>query len=131
MIFPPIARRLSCLPFWKMSRDEAAAPRVSHLADLIKSDYFRLSDNDLNDADSCGSMLSMAVFYKRSQKAPRDDTAERELQLKKRHRIGFWDADALENAFAYVGSELRVSDWLTRAAKLIKELPGAEATREL
>ncbi|HEX3282813.1 MAG TPA: PD-(D/E)XK nuclease family protein, partial [Pyrinomonadaceae bacterium] len=45
--------------------------------------------------------------------------------------IGIWDADALENAFAYVGSDLRVSDWLTRARKLIKELPAAAATREL
>src|SRR5207244_9607401 len=57
--------------------------------------------------------------------------AEQQARLKKRYRIGVWDADALENAFAYVGSELRVSDWLTRAGKLIKELPGAEATREL
>jgi ATP-dependent helicase/DNAse subunit B len=48
-----------------------------------------------------------------------------------RYRIGLWDADALENAFAYVGSELRVSGWLERAARLIKELPGAETTREL
>jgi ATP-dependent helicase/DNAse subunit B len=115
----------------QMSADEAVAPRVSHLADLIKSDYFRLSDHDLDaltlrfDAEY-GSLLQADL-----QKVATNDTAERELQLKKRHRIGFWDADALENAFAYVGSELRVSDWLTRAAKLIKELPGAEATREL
>jgi ATP-dependent helicase/DNAse subunit B len=115
----------------QMSADEAAAPRVSHLADLIKSDYFRLNDNDLNalsvrfDAEY-GSLLREEV-----QKAAAENAAERERQLKKRHRIGLWDADALENAFAYVGSELRVSDWLTRAAKLIKELPGAEATREL
>lgn len=110
---------------------EALAPRVSHVADLIKSEYFRLNDNDLKalsirfDAEY-GSLLREDI-----EKAAAKDAAERELQLKKRHRIGFWDADALENAFAYVGSELRVSDWLTRAARLIKELPGAEATRQL
>src|SRR4030095_7590385 len=32
---------------------------------------------------------------------------------------------------AYVGSDLRVNRWLERADKLIKELPAAEATRDL
>src|SRR6185295_9021940 len=44
---------------------------------------------------------------------------------------GFWDADSLENAFAYVGSELSVSAWLARAQKLYTDLPGAHATKEL
>lgn len=111
----------------RISRDEVAVPRVSELADLIKSEYFRLNEKDLNslssrfDSEYAGLLLE-------NGKAP--DT-ELEQRLKKRYRIGFWDADALENAFAYVGSELRVKDWLTRAGKLIKELPGAEATREL
>ena len=52
-------------------------------------------------------------------------------RLKSRYRIGFWDADALENAFAYVGSELPVSAWLARAHKLFTELPGAAATKEI
>ncbi|HEV2829222.1 MAG TPA: PD-(D/E)XK nuclease family protein, partial [Pyrinomonadaceae bacterium] len=115
----------------QMSADEAVAPRVSHLADLIKSDYFRLSDKDLSGLTTRFDAEYGSLLHPDLQKAPANGTAERELQLKKRHRIGFWDADALENAFAYVGSELRVGDWLTRAAKLIKELPGAEATREL
>ena len=58
-------------------------------------------------------------------------TERQHEQLKTRYRIGVWDADALENTFAYVGSELRVTDWLNRAAKLIKELPAAAATKEL
>ena len=105
----------------------AAAPRISELADLIKSEYFRLNDNDLNALSSRFD----AEFADLLQENDRPPDAERTAQLKKRYRIGVWDADALENAFAYVGSELRVSDWLTRARKLIKELPGAEATREL
>jgi ATP-dependent helicase/DNAse subunit B len=109
----------------QLSRDETAAPRISDLADLIKSEYFRLNDKDLaaltlQFEEQYGSLLSEGVeagFAKEEQH--------------RRYRIGFWDADALENAFAYVGSELRVAPWLERAQKLIKELPGAEATREL
>jgi ATP-dependent helicase/DNAse subunit B len=110
-----------------LSRDEAAKPRISGLADLIKSEYFRLNEKDL------GALSSQfdAEFVNLLQENDRVPDGERLAQLKKRYRIGVWDADALENAFAYVGSELRVSDWLTRARKLIKELPGAEATREL
>ncbi|MGH9933144.1 MAG: PD-(D/E)XK nuclease family protein [Pyrinomonadaceae bacterium] len=111
----------------QMSRDEAAAPRTSDLADLIKSEYFRLNDKNL------AALLSRfdseyAGLLRGQDQAP---DAEQEERLKKRYRIGLWDADALENAFAYVGSELRVSGWLERAARLIKELPGAAATREL
>ncbi len=111
----------------QISRDEAAAPRVSDLADLIKSEYFRLNDKDLSALSSRFDAEYAGLFVESN---PTPDV-ERELQLKKRYRIGVWDADALENAFAYVGSELRVSGWLERAARLIKELPGAEATREL
>jgi ATP-dependent helicase/DNAse subunit B len=110
-----------------LSRDEAATPRVSELADLIKSEYFRLNEKDLSTLSSRFD-AQFADLLGESAQLP---DAGRIVQLKKRYRIGVWDADALENAFAYVGSDLRVSDWLTRARKLIKELPGAEATREL
>jgi RecB family exonuclease len=110
-----------------LSRDEMAAPRISELADLIKSEYFRLNEKDLSALASRFDSEFADLLQENDQ--PPD--AERIAQLKKRYRIGVWDADALENAFAYVGSELRVTDWLTRARKLIKELPGAEATREL
>jgi len=110
----------------QISRDEAA-PRVSELADLIKSEYFRLNEKDLKALTSRFDS-EYAGLLRDKQQAP---DAELEERLKQRYRIGFWDADALENAFAYVGSQLRVSDWVARAAKLIKELPGAEATREL
>ena len=111
----------------QMSRDETAAPKTSDLADLIKSEYFRLNDKDLT------ALLSRfdsqyAVLLHDKDKLPE---AGEDVRLKKRYRIGVWDADALENAFAYVGSDLRVKSWLERAARLIKELPGAEATREL
>jgi ATP-dependent helicase/DNAse subunit B len=111
----------------KLSTEEAAVPRISELADLIKSEYFRLNDDDLKALSSRFDAEYAALLRDKDQPL----NAEEETRRKKRYRIGMWDADALENAFAYVGSELRVSDWLTRAGKLIKELPGAEATREL
>jgi len=110
-----------------MSRDEAAAPRVSELGDLIKSEYFRLNDKDLAALTSRFD----SEYYSLLRDQDQTIAANEEERMKKRYRIGLWDADALENAFAYVGSELRVSSWLDRAARLIKELPGAEATREL
>src|SRR6185436_12412076 len=109
------------------SRDEAAAPKTSDLADLIKSEYFRLNDKDIATLRSRFDS-EYAALLRDKDKTPEAGLDER---LKKRYRIGVWDADALENAFAYVGSDLRVKNWLERAAKLIKELPGAEATREL
>jgi len=111
----------------QLSTDGAAAPRISDLADLIKSEYFRLNDQDLSALSSRFDAEYASLLRETDQQSD----AEQETRLKKRYRIGVWDADTLENAFAYVGSELRVSDWLTRAGKLIKELPGAEATREL
>ncbi|MCA1574782.1 MAG: PD-(D/E)XK nuclease family protein [Acidobacteria bacterium] len=97
----------------QLSRDETATPRTSEIADLIKSEYFRLNDEELK--------LLSARF----------DVQCSELRLKKRFGIGVWNADALENAFAYVGSDLRVTAWLARAQTLIQELPAAKATRNL
>ncbi|HEX2271822.1 MAG TPA: PD-(D/E)XK nuclease family protein [Pyrinomonadaceae bacterium] len=79
--------------------------RISDLADLIKSEYFRLEDAELK-------ILS--------------ERFNEEYQ-----GIGVWDADALENAFAYVGGDLHVDAWVVRADQLIKNLPKAEATKEL
>lgn len=92
-------------------QDEPAT-RISELADLIKSEYFRLSDAELR------------ILSTRFEENHKD-------LLDPRTRIGVWDADALENAFAYVGSDLTVSAWLARAHKLYTDLPGATATREV
>ena len=110
-----------------LSRDESTNPRTSELADLIKSEYFRLNHDDLI-ALSQRFDDEYSGLLREDEQAP---DAKREEGLKRRYRIGIWDADALENAFAYVGSELRVSDWLARARKLIIELPAAEATKQL
>ncbi len=111
----------------QLSREESAAPKISQLADLVKSEYFRLNEDDLAALSARFDAEYNVLLLENDQTL---DSARAE-QLKKRYRIGVWDADALENAFAYVGSELRVSDWLVRAGKLITELPGATATKEL
>ena len=119
-----------------LSRDQLSSPKLSKLADLIKSEYFRFSEEDLNilsarfDAQFAGLLSDKLQLVAADFDHDAQLKAQRE-QLKSRYRIGVWDADALENTFAYVGSELRVSDWLSRAGRLIKELPNAAATKEL
>ncbi|MDQ2920325.1 MAG: hypothetical protein M3R52_01730, partial [Acidobacteriota bacterium] len=82
----------------QLSNDEATAPRISDLADLIKSEYFRLNDQDLSTLSSRFDAEYAGLLRETDQQPD----AERETRLKKRYRIGVWDADALENAFAYV-----------------------------
>jgi ATP-dependent helicase/DNAse subunit B len=110
-----------------LTTEENPATRIAEVADLIKSEYFRLSDAVMRDLST--------RFDERHLELLRSDvqtlTPETVDRLKQRYRIGFWDADALENAFAYVGSELTVSAWLARAHKLFTDLPGATATKEI
>ena len=110
-----------------LSVDEPNTTRMAEIADLIKSEYFRLSDTELH-------ALSQR-FDENHQDLLRADlgtlTQESLQRLKSRYRIGLWDADALENAFAYVGSDLPVNAWLARAHKLFTDLPGAAATKEI
>ncbi|HEY6802106.1 MAG TPA: hypothetical protein VI306_00885 [Pyrinomonadaceae bacterium] len=106
---------------------DVPAFRTAELADLIKSEYFRLTDDELSKL--------FAQFDSTYLHLLSDDdrplTPEAAFKAKSRYRIGIWDADALENAFAYVGGDLPVNNWLARAQKLIKELPSATATKEL
>lgn len=116
----------------EVSGDDSGSPKTSKLADLIKSEYFRLSQDDVT-ALSQQFDAQYAELLRDNNQPWSDQEAERQHaeRLKRRYRIGVWDADALENAFAYVGSELVVSAWLNRARQLIKELPAASSTREL
>ena len=95
--------------------------KMPQLADQIKSGYFRLSRDHIE-------RLSQEFIPLYSYLLTDCETAE---EMQRRFGIGRWDADALENAIAYVGSELRLTDWIDRCRKLIAELPTAEATKEL
>jgi ATP-dependent helicase/DNAse subunit B len=126
---PAIRAVLKLLDVLEESANAASpALRVGPVADLIKSEYFRLGDDDLKKLSSQFDEIYLNLLSEDAASSFNEDEAKR---LKLRHRIGFWDADALENAFAYVGSELPVTKWLDRADRLIKELPNAEATKEL
>jgi ATP-dependent helicase/DNAse subunit B len=110
-----------------ISTDDPTATRIADLADLIKSEYFRLEDEELQVLND--------RFHEEHLGLLRPDlpllSREAVDRFKLRHRIGMWDADALENTFAYVGGDLQVTAWLARAQKIITNLPQAEATKEL
>jgi ATP-dependent helicase/DNAse subunit B len=110
-----------------LSTEENQGTRIAEIADLIKSEYFRLSDEELRTLSTRFDERHLELLRSDAQTL----TPEVVHRLKNRYRIGLWDADALENAFAYVGSDLSVSAWLTRAHKLITDLPGAAATKEI
>lgn len=110
-----------------LARDETATPKTSEIADLIKSEYFRLNDEDLKLLSARFDAQYSELLRERDQPF----NGSQEQRLKSRYGIGGWNADALENAFAYVGSKQRIREWLDRAQTLIRELPAAEATREL
>ena len=107
--------------------EDQPATRISEFADLIKSEYFRLSDAELRTLSARFDENHLDLLRSDAQQLSPDSID----RLKHRYRIGVWEADALENAFAYVGSELPVSAWLARAHKLFTDLPGAEATKEV
>ena len=110
-----------------LSSEDAHSTRVAEIADLVKSEYFRLSDAELRVLSERFDEQHLELLRADVQTL----TPEAIARLKNRYRIGFWDADSLENAFAYVGSDLSVSAWLTRAHKLFTNLPSAVATKEL
>ena len=110
-----------------LSVDQDQSTRIAEIADLIKSEYFRLSDAEMRVLSQRFDEQHLELLLGELHTL----TPEAVARLKNRYRIGFWDADSLENAFAYVGSDLSVSAWLTRAHKLFTDLPGATATKEL
>jgi hypothetical protein len=125
---PATRAALKILEILEQPPGEDSPPyRISDLADLIKSEYFRLSDDELEKLSARFDANHLALLSD-DEKPLSPNTIS---NAKARNRIGFWDADSLENAFAYVGGELPVKAWLARAQKLVKELPTATATKEL
>ncbi|MEA2205500.1 MAG: ATP-dependent helicase/nuclease subunit [Blastocatellia bacterium] len=123
----------ACLKLFQMLGSENShALKSSDLADLVKSDYFRLSDPELDALqnqfeDEYAELLELQTNGANGQ--PENERRVERLRLEL--GIGRWDADNLENVIAFVGSELRTGDWLARAAKLVAELPQAGETKEL
>lgn len=91
----------------ELSRDDASTVKMSDLADLVKSGYFRLSETELDLLrehfnQEHEHLLEVTGFLR----GP-DET-----------NVGSWDADELENVIAFVGGELRSDRWLKRARQL-------------
>jgi ATP-dependent helicase/DNAse subunit B len=103
-------------------REHVVNPKTSDIAHLIKTDYFRISGDDLLELSKTFD-AQFAVLLDASGDDERD--ANRRFAL----GLGRWAPDVLENVIAYVGSELRVRAWLDRAARLIRLLPSADAAR--
>jgi len=110
----------------ELARDESNVLKMPQLADQIKSGYFRLPQEEL-DALATEFEEKFADLVREGEMV----NAEREERRRRGFGIGRWDADTLENVIAYVGAELRLTDWLDRCRKLIEQLPNAEATKEL
>ncbi len=105
--------------------------RVCDLADLIKSEYFRIEDSELAQLNETfeqkyGSLLA-------AEEATNGETLPdaRHDNLKRALGIGRWDPDSLENTIAFVGSTLGMTGWLERARKLLTNWSQVKATTDL
>jgi len=107
------------------AREDFRNPKASDIAHLLKTDYFRVSPEDL---------LALTEDFDKKYATMLADGANKgstESKLRNALSIGHWSPDILENVIAYVGSELRIDAWVARAQLLIGALPSAEAAREL
>ncbi len=83
---------------------EAGSAKIGDLADLLKSEYFRPAEADV------------AALHARFER-------EQEPLLKRARSDGVkepavWNVDELENAIAFVGGQMCVADWISRARRL-------------
>ncbi|HXD50874.1 MAG TPA: hypothetical protein VN689_03210, partial [Burkholderiales bacterium] len=100
-----------------------ANPKANDLGHLIKTDYFRLSREALDELAQ--------DFDKKYGELLHDGENQSSEKLRSKLGIGKWRPDEIENVIAYVGTELRASAWIDRALKLIKVFPSAEDARNL
>jgi ATP-dependent helicase/nuclease subunit B len=103
----------------ELSREGTSTPKVSALADIVKSGYFRLSDGDL---DSLRSRFTQEAEHLLKVSGYRRGPEEA--------NVGQWDADELENVIAFVGAELRLDRWIARARQLTVHAPTPTAEHD-
>ncbi len=112
------------------TRADFRNPKAGDIAHLVKTDYFRVSHEDLNslaetfDKEHAPLLLS-------ELKHGSSDASSAAARNRERVGVGRWLPDELENVIAYVGSELRVDDWVKRAQRLLESLPSPEDARQL
>ena len=109
---------------------EPASIKATDLADLIKSDYLRPDDDYLTELAAQFDRDYPELLSERGA-----DDADRagavEERLKRELGIGEWHPDVLENVIAFVGGELRVTDWLARARRLLQRWTQLSDAEEL
>src|SRR5207245_719166 len=108
------------------SRDRVTNPKASELARLVKTGYFRVSPNDLQTLTEAFDNKYQALLENPQTDVPQSASVTGSswwYKLRAELGIGRWSPDKLENAIAYVGSELRVKAWIERAQRLVEALP--------
>lgn len=103
----------------ELGREVKGIVRVSALADVLKSGYFRLSEAELDVLRGrfkldCEHLFSIPD----NRRGPETGS------------VGQWDVDELENVIAFVGADLRLDQWLKRARQLTAGVPERTAERE-
>jgi len=111
--------------------EESNSVKVSALADLIKSEYFRVGEDDLAALSAEFEPTYAALLRAENDGDASTSDGQHEERLRYELGIGRWDVDGLENVIAYVGAELRVTRWLERARQLLDKWPQVKATRKL
>jgi ATP-dependent helicase/DNAse subunit B len=115
----------------EIARSEKAEVKVADLADLVKSEYFRLDDSELSALDEVFEQKYGALLANSENENGNAVAGERRKNLKYALGVGRWDVDSLENTVAFVGGALSVSSWLERARKLLANWPQVKATSDL
>ncbi len=110
----------------KDTHEQVKNPKASDVAHLIKTDYFRASDQNLKELTKFFDAKHAHLLSDSGK--PNDSNDDK---LRASLGIGRWRSDDLENVIAYVGSELRIDGWIERARKLIGVFPSAEAAQSL
>jgi ATP-dependent helicase/DNAse subunit B len=107
------------------THEDTANPKASEIAHLIKTHYFRATNESLEQlALKFDEKYSTLLDESLKQSASND-------KLRAALGIGRWRPDDLENVIAYVGSELRINAWIDRAQKLIRMFPSVDDAQSL
>jgi ATP-dependent helicase/DNAse subunit B len=118
------------------TREHLRNPKASELAHLVKTGYFRVAADALPELTKIFDEQYKSLLRDETRSFARQQTSEPDEEryaerLRADLGIGDWRPDVLENVIAYVGSELRVTEWTDRARRLIDKFPSPEAARSL
>ena len=102
------------------TREHIRNPKASELAHLVKTGYFRVAASALPELTRTFDEQYTSLLRDETRSLPREhnpepDEQRRTERLREDLGIGRWRPDVLENVIAYVGSELRISEWTERA----------------